>query len=96
LSCSSINWEATDYAKCILTDQRLLIRWHNAGFDQYSPRTISTVWTEDIPRAADEGPPVRAYGMNWVDLRANDGPEDGDVSSLTAVLRARILQKILR
>jgi hypothetical protein len=34
--------------------------------------------------------------MNWVDLRANDGPEDGGVSPLTAALRARILQKILR
>jgi hypothetical protein len=46
-----INGEATDYADCTLTDQRLVIRWHNAGFDQYSLRTIEAVWTEDMPRS---------------------------------------------
>jgi len=29
-----INGEATDYADCTLTDPRLVIQWHNAGFDQ--------------------------------------------------------------
>jgi hypothetical protein len=46
-----INGEATDYAECILTDRRLLIRWHSGGFDQYSLRSISAVWAEDMPRS---------------------------------------------
>lgn len=46
-----INGEATNYADCVLTDQRLVIQWHNAGFDQYSLRTIEAVWTEVMPRS---------------------------------------------
>ena len=46
-----IDWEATNYAECILSDQRLIIRWHDAGFDQYSLRTIEAVWLEDMPRS---------------------------------------------
>jgi hypothetical protein len=45
-----INWEATDYADCVLTDQRLVIQWHNSGFDQYSLRSIEAVWSHAMPR----------------------------------------------
>jgi hypothetical protein len=44
-------WEKRVWADCILTDQRLLIKWDSGGLQQYSLRSISAVWSEDLPKA---------------------------------------------
>jgi hypothetical protein len=46
-----VDWEGRSYADCILTNQRLLIKWEYGSFHQYFLRNIKSVWIESMHRS---------------------------------------------